>query len=121
MPWPTTAWGSAAFHNQSACQAPAAAPYNASMGAWYTSQPLRRTGDTFVVTCKRCTRSVSAGVEAFPRENLVVHCPLCGELRRYRPSEVYLGWLDSRLAEQAASLHNHRDPTRRKPPRRANH
>src|SRR5882724_6829361 len=88
------------------------------MGAYYTSKPFTRSGGSFVVTCKRCTRAVSAGVEAFPRDNIVVACPLCGEKRRYRPSEVYLGWMDSRLAEQNASLRNHRPAYRRKPPQR---
>jgi hypothetical protein len=38
----------------------------------------------YVVTYKKCTRSFPAGVQEFPRSNLVVQCPLCGELRRYR-------------------------------------
>lgn len=45
----------------------------------------------FVVMCKRCQRNVPAGVKAFPFQSIVVPCPLCGELRRYLPSEVYLG------------------------------
>jgi hypothetical protein len=71
---------------------------------------------TFVVTCKRCARAVPADVKDFPRDNTVVQCQLCGELRRYRPSEVYLGWIDIRVSEQIASLRNHRPPYRRKPP-----
>ncbi len=46
----------------------------------------------FVVRCKRCQRDVPSGCEAFPACNIVVQCPpLCGERRRYRPAEVYLG------------------------------
>jgi hypothetical protein len=45
----------------------------------------------FVVSCKRCSRDVPAGVQAFPFASVVVSCPLCGEVRRYRPSEVFLG------------------------------
>jgi len=45
----------------------------------------------FVVTCKRCRRDVQAGVQAFTFQSIVVSCHLCGELRRYLPSEVYLG------------------------------
>jgi RNase P subunit RPR2 len=53
-----------------------------------------------VVVCKRCHRHVPAGVEAFPKDNIRVDCPLCGEKRRYRPSEVYMGWPDHHLAKQ---------------------
>ena len=45
----------------------------------------------FVVECKRCRRDVPADVAAFPFQSIVVACPLCGELRRYLPSEVALG------------------------------
>jgi hypothetical protein len=45
----------------------------------------------FVVRCKRCLRDVPAGVRAFPFQSIAVECPLCGELRRYLPSEVFLG------------------------------
>ena len=34
----------------------------------------------FVVSCKGCRREVSAGVEAFPYQSIVVACPLRGEL-----------------------------------------
>jgi len=52
------------------------------------------TRKVFVVCCKRCKRQVPAKVDTFPEGNIVVLCPLCGELRRYRPSEVYLGRAD---------------------------
>jgi RNase P subunit RPR2 len=58
----------------------------------------------YVVTCKRCARSIPTGVTAFPKDNVVVRCPLCGELRRYRPSEVFLGFPDSHLAQQQVSI-----------------
>ena len=45
----------------------------------------------FVVSCKRCRRDVPAGVREFPFQPIVVTCPLCGEQRRYLPSEVFLG------------------------------
>ena len=45
----------------------------------------------FVVTCKRCQRNVPSNVREFPFQSIVVSCPLCGELRRYLPSEVFLG------------------------------
>jgi predicted RNA-binding Zn-ribbon protein involved in translation (DUF1610 family) len=45
---------------------------------------------TFVVTCKQCRRDVPSGREEFPFQSVAVECPLCGELRRYLPSEVFL-------------------------------
>jgi hypothetical protein len=55
----------------------------------------------FVVTCKRCRRDVSSGVKEFPFQSIVVACPLCGELRRYLPSEVFLGNAHALVARQA--------------------
>src|SRR5664280_1097333 len=43
--------------------------------------------NVYVVRCKKCTRSIPAGTQEFPRGNLVVQCPLYGELRRYRESQ----------------------------------
>jgi hypothetical protein len=34
---------------------------------------------------------VPSGVREFPFQSITVECPLCGELRRYLPSEVFLG------------------------------
>jgi hypothetical protein len=55
----------------------------------------------FVVACKRCRRDVPAGVREFPFQPIVVPCPLCGELRRYLPSEVFLGQPNSLVSKQA--------------------
>ena len=55
----------------------------------------------FVVTCKRCRRDVPASVREFPFQPIVVPCPLCGELRRYLPSEVFLGQPNSLVSKQA--------------------
>jgi hypothetical protein len=55
----------------------------------------------FVVECKRCRRDVPAGVAAFPFQPIVVVCPLCGEQRRYLPSEVALGMPHHLVAKQA--------------------
>jgi hypothetical protein len=55
----------------------------------------------FVVTCKRCRRDVPAGVKEFPFQPIVVFCPLCGELRRFLPSEVFLGQPNSLVSKQA--------------------
>ena len=57
-------------------------------------------GKTFVVTCKRCRRDVPSGREEFPFQSVAVECPLCGELRRYLPSEVFLGRPDQLVTRQ---------------------
>jgi len=54
----------------------------------------------FVVTCKRCRRDVPSGREEFPFQSVGVECPLCGELRRYLPSEVFLGRPDQLVIHQ---------------------
>jgi hypothetical protein len=60
--------------------------------------PTNRT--LFVVTCKRCRRDVPSGLTKFPFQSIVVDCPLCGEKRRYIPSEVFLGKPDHLVAHQ---------------------
>jgi len=55
----------------------------------------------YVVTCKRCRRDIPAGVSEFPFQSLVIQCPLCGEKRRYNPSEVFLGNPDHLIIHQA--------------------
>lgn len=50
-----------------------------------------KRGKVYVIACKRCRRHVLAGVEKFPVYPIRVDCPLCGEKRMYRVSEVYLG------------------------------
>lgn len=57
----------------------------------------------FVVECKRCRRDVPAGVREFPFQSIVVTCPLCGEQRKYLPSEVFLGRPDQLVAKQSRS------------------
>ena len=55
----------------------------------------------FIVECKRCKRNVPAGVLEYPFQSIVVTCPLCGEQRRYLPSEVSLGRPHHVIAKQA--------------------
>jgi hypothetical protein len=55
---------------------------------------------TFVVACKRCRRNVPTGVSEFPFQSIVVVCALCGEERRYLPSEVFLGRVDQLVIHQ---------------------
>ncbi len=54
----------------------------------------------FVVNCKDCHRAVPSGVKEFPFQSITVQCPLCGELRQYRPSEVFLGRPDQLVTRQ---------------------
>jgi hypothetical protein len=56
------------------------------------------TRKTFVVACKKCRRDVPNGVAEFPFHSIVVECALCGERRRYLPSEVFLGRPDHLVA-----------------------
>ena len=55
----------------------------------------------FIVECKRCRRDIPAGVDQFPFQSIVVSCRLCGEHRRYLPSEVLLGRPNHLVAKQA--------------------
>jgi RNase P subunit RPR2 len=54
----------------------------------------------FVVTCKKCRRDVPSGASEFPFQSILVECPLCGEKRRYLPSEVFLGRADQLVQRQ---------------------
>ena len=58
------------------------------------------TRKTFVVACKKCCRDVPTGVAEFPFQSIIVECALCGEKRRYLPSEVFLGLVDQLVARQ---------------------
>lgn len=57
----------------------------------------------FVVTCKRCRRDVPSGLKVFPFQSIVVSCPLCGELRRYLPSEVFLGNVHTQVSKSVSN------------------
>jgi hypothetical protein len=45
----------------------------------------------FVVTCKKCRHDVPSALKEFPFKSVTIECCLCGEKRRYLPSEVFLG------------------------------
>jgi hypothetical protein len=55
---------------------------------------------TFVVACKKCSRDIQTGVAEFPFRSIVVECPLCGEKRRYLPSEIFFGRVDQLVNHQ---------------------
>ncbi|MDT7815235.1 MAG: hypothetical protein QOJ42_5151 [Acidobacteriaceae bacterium] len=44
-----------------------------------------------VVCCKKCGHDVLAGTDNFPATSIFVVCSLCGEKRKYLPSEVIHG------------------------------
>ena len=44
-----------------------------------------------VVCCKKCGHDVLSGTDGFPASTILVVCSLCGEKRRYLPSEVMHG------------------------------
>ena len=50
-----------------------------------------------VVLCKVCVCTIPAGVDAYPKGSIAVRCPLCKQLRQYRPTEVHKRMLDHRL------------------------
>lgn len=60
--------------------------------------------EIYVVRCKGCTRFIPAGVAEFPVNSIIVKCGLCGEKRRYRIIEVFLGHPDHCFHQQAQSL-----------------
>jgi RNase P subunit RPR2 len=60
---------------------------------------------TFVIACKKCRRDVTTGVTEFPFQSIVIECPLCGEKRRYLPSEIFLGEsINSSVTKSARKL-----------------
>jgi hypothetical protein len=44
-----------------------------------------------VVCCKGCWENIPAPVETMPSQPIAAKCPLCGDHRRYLPSEVFQG------------------------------
>jgi diguanylate cyclase (GGDEF)-like protein len=67
---------------------------------WQGMFQMHGNRNCFVVTCKRCHREVPSGRDEFPFQSITVECPLCGELRRYLPSEVFLGRPDQLVMKQ---------------------
>ena len=61
---------------------------------------------TFVVARKKCRRDVPTGAGKFPFQSIVVECPLCGEKRRYLPSEIFLGRVDQLVNHQRRTRAN---------------
>ena len=57
----------------------------------------------FTVRCKRCAQNVPAPVGTLPDSWIIAKCPLCGEKRRYLPSEIFRGRLSPMLGPKPVS------------------
>jgi hypothetical protein len=51
----------------------------------------------FVIRCKGCAENIPAPVETLPASWIAAKCPLCGEHRRYLPTEIFQGRLSYAL------------------------
>jgi rRNA maturation protein Nop10 len=58
--------------------------------------PETRVHD-FTLKCKKCGQNVPAPVQTMPDSWIVGECPLCGEKRRYLPSDIFRGQLSYKL------------------------
>ena len=67
-----------------------------------------------VVCCKKCGHDVLAGTDGFPASSVFVVCSLCGEKRRYLPSEVIHGRPHS-VVRRKSTRHVPLDTARRGP------
>lgn len=54
----------------------------------------------FVIRCKGCGQNIPAMVKTLPASWIAVKCPLCGEHRRYLPSEVFHGRVSYKIIKQ---------------------
>jgi hypothetical protein len=50
-----------------------------------------------VIRCRGCGENIPAPVEGIPAQPIAATCPLCGQQRRYLPSQVFEGRLSWRL------------------------
>jgi hypothetical protein len=57
----------------------------------------RESSKRIVVQCKGCRENIPAPVESVPAQPIAARCPICGDHRRYLPSEVFLGRLSHLL------------------------
>ena len=59
--------------------------------------PVAESRHDFVIRCKGCSENIPAPVKTLPASWIAAKCPLCGEHRRYLPSEVFQGRLSHQL------------------------
>jgi hypothetical protein len=57
----------------------------------------------FVVRCKGCGENIPAPVETLPASWIAAACPLCGEKRRYLPTEVFAGRISYRAMKKPSA------------------
>jgi hypothetical protein len=55
---------------------------------------------SMVIRCKRCGENIPAPVETLPAQPIAAKCMLCGEYRRYLPSEVFQGRISHLLLKK---------------------
>jgi hypothetical protein len=51
----------------------------------------------FVIVCKECHQNIPAPVETMPGSWIIAECPLCGQQRRYLPTDIFQGRLSHEL------------------------
>jgi hypothetical protein len=51
----------------------------------------------FVIVCKGCHQNIPAPVETMPDSWIIANCPLCGQKRRYLPTDIFRGRLSHDL------------------------
>ncbi len=51
----------------------------------------------FVIVCKGCRQNIPAPVETMPDSWIIAVCPLCGQKRRYLPTDIFRGRLSHDL------------------------
>lgn len=56
----------------------------------------------FVIRCKGCGEDIPAPVETLPASWIAARCPLCGEHRRYLPTEVFQGRVSWQIKRSSA-------------------
>jgi hypothetical protein len=42
-----------------------------------------------VIVCKECRQNIPAPVETMPDSWIIADCPLCGQKRRYLPTNIF--------------------------------
>jgi hypothetical protein len=61
--------------------------------------PTSRRCD-YTIRCKGCAENIPAPIETMPDTWVIAKCPLCGQRRRYLPTEIFRGTLSHRLESQ---------------------
>jgi hypothetical protein len=62
----------------------------------------------FVIVCKGCREIIPAPVETLPDSWIIADCPLCGEIRRYLPVDIFRGRLSHDLLSKPPRITDRR-------------